>query len=381
MINKFFKDRSSIPLRLMIVLILATATAALVLTALSVDKNSKSTLRAYDSMAFNASQSAITYGENMLYTDPYYTGTTETPLSESAEYRLTITVAVTKVDEPNGVSYVSSTAKVYKNDGSNRLLAERIDGKTVTITSHQNALNLKPILWLDAQDTSTITGLNAEQFAWADKSGTRADARVSQGTAPNLVLNGFNGKPSLRFSNGTKLFSNVAHIITSDATVIVVMKPSADSGEGATFIKIGSSAEPANSAYPALNALARLGNTASIRSRLGSSDTISVRNTVNGVPAVFGLTYANEEPVQLHYNGIRHTGDRTEMDIIGDRIEIGGDNGSPDLVSADIAEIIVYDYRLSCHQLAALENSLRTKWAISTTPWLDTCPAVSFPSL
>lgn len=64
---------------------------------------------------------------------------------------------------------------------------------------------------------------------------------------------------------------------------------------------------------------------------------------------------------------------------IGGRPALAGQTASYSDVTA--YEIIVYDRRLSCHEVAALENYLRIKWGLQDSAWNGSCPAQQIPLL
>ena len=63
-------------------------------------------------------------------------------------------------------------------------------------------LSLNPILWLDAQDASTVTIVGGMVDAWLDKSGNGNDFGVqSVGFRPSYDTSvGINGLPAIRFT-------------------------------------------------------------------------------------------------------------------------------------------------------------------------------------
>lgn len=72
-------------------------------------------------------------------------------------------------------------------------------------------------LWLDANDSSTITLNGSTVSQWLDKSGNSIN--VSQDIAsaqPTYSASGFNGKPTLSFDGGDNLVSTLNHGLTGD---------------------------------------------------------------------------------------------------------------------------------------------------------------------
>jgi hypothetical protein len=78
-------------------------------------------------------------------------------------------------------------------------------------------------LWLDAEDTSTITLNGATVSQWADKSGNGRNAvQATAANQPTYNATGLNSKPSLSFDGNDSLSGLWAAATASQATVAVV---------------------------------------------------------------------------------------------------------------------------------------------------------------
>jgi hypothetical protein len=245
---------------------------------------------------------------------------------------------------------------------------------------------------LDITYTSTNTALAANGASvaqWNDKSGNGNHAIATHGTPPTRQDNALNSKSVVRFGGGGDMLSSLLNAISGhNVTVIAVTKPNTSSASNARFISLMNTTDTNDTTANSIAALTRSSNTSTVLSRYNTdSNTVNVSNVVNGTPGILSLTYAQGENATLRYNGAYATGDSTALNYNANQIWIAGNRsgsgvgGGVNYFNGDMAEIVVYNYRLTCHQIASIEDGLRTKWGISASPWADSCPAENIPTL
>jgi len=100
-----------------------------------------------------------------------------------------------------------------------------IPGTSGLVQAAFSPLDLSPVLWLDASDTSTITEVGGAVSQWDDKSGNGND--VAQGTAAAQPTSGtrtINSLNVLDFDGNDGLRTSAADIITQPNTVFMVLE-------------------------------------------------------------------------------------------------------------------------------------------------------------
>lgn len=209
-------------------------------------------------------------------------------------------------------------------------------------------LDLSPVLWLDASDTSTITESGGSVSQWDDKSGNgynvvQATAAL-QPTTGTRTLNGLNvidfipndvmSAASFSLSQPFTLFS----VATLDA-----------SGATPQFLVNGSA-----TAFQAINQNARIyaGTNLSGSATLGLSTGLLLRYTANSTSSSIYVDGV------LDVNGNAGSNGMTGLDI-------GNQAATGRQWDGTIAEIIVVDGTLTADQIAATEQYLAAKWNVT----------------
>jgi len=211
-------------------------------------------------------------------------------------------------------------------------------------------LELSPVLWLDASDTSTITESGGAVSTWADKSGNGND--VTQATEANKPTTGTRTLNSLNvidFDGTNDLLSMAGFTTTSPYTVIAVFD--SDVTLGTQYLVASDGTDVAG----------YLGNDAIFLLNNGS--------TISGASVgTFGeelvLWESDGSGSQIRRNGSVY-GSGTVGTLGMSEINIGNRDDAARAFNGGIAEVIVVDGTLTAGQIAATETYLANKWGIT----------------
>jgi len=212
-------------------------------------------------------------------------------------------------------------------------------------------LDLSPVLWLDASDTSTITESGGAVSQWDDKSGNGNDVTnavaASQPTSGTRTLNGLN---VLDF-DGSDVLRKASFTTTSPYTFITVTD--VDASSGARYI-VSSNVAEVILYLNASNQIALYNNTVALP---GSATTFAqelIIGTFNGSSSFIrrnGASYA--------------TGTTGTLGMTTLSIGARSDSAANGPFNGGIAEIIVVDGTLTAGEIAATESYLAQKWGIT----------------
>ena len=210
-------------------------------------------------------------------------------------------------------------------------------------------LDLSPVLWLDASDTSTITESGGAVSQWDDKSGNGND--VVQATAALQPTTGTKTLNSLNVIDFQDDGMNVtfSSSISQPNTIIIVLELDNTLFNGSFFD--GSTAAARNlggtltTTYRMLSDTTITGGTADTDPHIlrflfdGASSTLHVDGTGvisgnAGAEGIAGFTVGNNYPVSGDFQGI-------------------------------IAEVIIVDGTLTAGEIADTESYLANKWGIT----------------
>ena len=221
-----------------------------------------------------------------------------------------------------------------------------IPGTSGLVQAAFSPLDLSPILWLDAADTSTITESGGAVSQWDDKSGNGND--LVQATAANQPTTGtttINGLNVISLDGNDRMES--PSVSLTGATMIAVVEHTTES-----FILLASNGSPIGFAGAGAS---------------GSADTILVSSmgtmTLHFNASLFSGTTRN----QL-YNELAGSTKIVRLQLTGSFS--GGlipfsyvtDAYSP---VGNIAEVIVVDGTLTAGEISDCESYLADKWGIT----------------
>ncbi len=209
------------------------------------------------------------------------------------------------------------------------------------------------IVWLDASDASTITKASDLVSQWNDKSGEAN--HIAQGTGTNQPLwvdSVQNGLPIIRF-DGTDNFMDRATFTGGEeaqpTTIFIVCKFPTSSG--ARFIIDGGTTSKRHALYETTV----YGMTTSVLN--GTGGTLDTTNILlytaifDGASSVFYKDQVSQFTPSLGTEALNGT-------------TLGKDFGGSAYSNIDVAEILIYNARVSAGDITLVEDYLIAKWAV-----------------
>jgi hypothetical protein len=282
------------------------------------------------------------------------------------------------------------------------LAIQRVSGSgSRHLLKNGNVLNV-------SYSTTTVSQANNGDFVgeWDDLSGNGNNAISTHGTAPTRQDNQINSKTIVRFGNGDML-SSLSSALSSkrEMTILAVVKPNFGTSASSGRVISGMTSSAANDSGSGNSITPLLRNASgsgfsSIYS--GSSSTYrtdyTCGATCNNTPYIFGSAFTLDGVTNTITSSLRGNGaevaNRTGLNPSGspytygiNQVYFGGNRSGAvpgsgvNYFNGDYAELVVYDYALTCHDIESLEDYLRSKWAISATQYTDTCPPDTIPTL
>ena len=213
-------------------------------------------------------------------------------------------------------------------------------------------------LWLDANDSSTITLNGSTVSQWDDKSGN--DYHVSQGTAsnqPTLTSSVLNSKNVLRFDGGDYLTNASATPVggSTNRTIFVVFNYTGSDIRYAFML--GPSAGSAGDNFGITQEIAvrvQFGN------RIWSSSVGSSHSIVSIV-----LDGTSTTDISAWQNGTSLGVSSTLSNTVNTQSSFGVGGQGASMLIGDVAEVLVYSSALSTSDRESVESYLSNKWGIT----------------
>lgn len=235
------------------------------------------------------------------------------------------------------------------------------------------------VLWLDANDTSTMS-LNGSNLcaSWANKGSVPLGAAATQGTdarKPTYVANVQNGKGVLRFAGGQILdLGNNNYLPTNSAWTMFMTVGNRNFGTGTKYQLLFSNVIATNTGSPIC-----MSNDTSYRYlALGQNGTQVTQRTTTVIGAEyynFSWQYGGSNPTTAGSYTLTLKGAANSLTSSGalagftsNNSSVGGEASqinSTFCFNGDICEIIIYNYALSAGQITSVNNYLKNKWGLS----------------
>lgn len=256
-----------------------------------------------------------------------------------------------------------------------------------------------------SSSTGTLHAQNNESLSqWDDKSVNGNHAIFTHGLAPVRVDNQIDGKTIVRFNDGNML-SSLTQALNSkrEMTVLGVLKPNFSGSDSNARIVSGMNSTASNDTGGTNSIIPLLRNSSSSGfSNVYASYTSPYRNNYTCgsqcedqeviVSSTFNSQNATQTNSTIKLNGAigatkpdmqpssPYTYNINQIYFGGNRSGNGSGSGV-NYFNGDFAEIIVYDYALTCRETESLEEYLRSKWNIYPTTVETVCPADTIPTL
>jgi hypothetical protein len=233
-------------------------------------------------------------------------------------------------------------------------------------------------LWLDAADSSTITGTTSVT-AWRDKStnGYVANSFVNSVPNPSLVPNIRNGNGVIQYTAGNG--SSIANFVLAQTMSIFKVYYPINQSIGSPFIEQGPNVNNESGFFfhsqNDNNFYIRAGSIG-----LANFGTTTVSNTWQMIEGI-NPDPANGNTVAFYVNGTTRASGGTQSDTttITKTLYINGRGGANNLsYNTYLAELIIYNIGLTSSQRQQVEGYLAHKWGMSAS-LPSTHPYSKFP--
>lgn len=215
-------------------------------------------------------------------------------------------------------------------------------------------------LWLDANDSTTITLSGSNVTNWNDKSGNGNDFTSSS----TVTIGDIGGKDAISFPtfNGNLLtsLSVLSDVITASAyTIFCVFETSnIDAGPGGLFSDTGGFLvlEVGDAASPDANIL-------NVDGGLDTASVATGANTSTGVVVVAQHTGGNIR-IALGSDTWAQTTASGDTSTLSNKLQVGRGQGGTPWFHGRIGEIIIYDKASSDSEISSNITYLTNKWSL-----------------
>jgi hypothetical protein len=230
--------------------------------------------------------------------------------------------------------------------------------------------NITTALWLDADDSATVTVVSGDVSQWDDKSGNGRNAtQVTAGKRPFLNSSGVNGKNSILFDNVSAGEALITTYDQSQSNNYMICFAGNQASTGATRMV-------ASSSKNALISISRSGNCVFVGGNVRDIGWASINTTNIGI-----LLAPSSGNFQFYGNGTDITDANKAVESFG-TINFGahgGLNGS-EPANGNICEVVVV-LESSTSTREKIEGYLAHKWGLTANlpgghPYKTTAPTV-----
>jgi hypothetical protein len=304
--------------------------------------NPTSALTIADSRNFNHTDGKIQ--EVIIY--PYAISTTEFQQVESylaQKWGLTSSLPV---------GHPGLTTTVYRTDYNKNSVIVRNVTKPIPYYTQFSPRQISGLgLWLDAADSSTVTG-TSPITAWNDKSGAGRTVTITSGPTYGTTSRG--GNRTMSFNNNTITTSIASAVGTGDFTLVAVWYQSAAGTN--TVLSLGTVASSSQS-------LGFSGNKYNFY-QFGDVNESAYSTATPSWVVQIGTRIGSVKKVYINGN-LGTTPSSTSYDVSVTTVTIGkGDNFA---ISGEIGEILIYTGTMSDTNRQLLESYLAQKWGLTAS--------------
>lgn len=211
-------------------------------------------------------------------------------------------------------------------------------------------------IWLDANDSSTITSASNIVSEWRDKSGSSNNLTpVSTGPTTNSITQ--NGKNALSFSNSRMAFSSPYIDLGLSSTFYIVTSPSSVTQRYLAYFFYGSSEGDQLAIITKYNNISyELYTSAGPRFTIGSASASGVN--------ILAFTRSGNSLAGRLNGQASGTGTTTSKQNLSLKSRNIGGSNLGDATTCTICEILAYNKVLSSEELSLIDSYLNSKWAI-----------------
>lgn len=234
-------------------------------------------------------------------------------------------------------------------------------------------------LWLDADDSSTITTVSGGVSEWRDKSGSgRVFSQTTANNRPTVATSVFGSKPAIRFDGSNDLLQSTADAgsLVFPATIFMVVDKPVSTSDGGLFthIKSGVNSYDSGDAW----VLSTNTNSAAIRALGGISTTlfpgVGSVGTLLGKFLVSMRLATNSGALKNRTAGLSNTDSSISfsstpsnngcaLGVLSASSGVG--NFNIHFLAGDIAEVVIYSRAISSSEESRVENYLAKKYGLT----------------
>ena len=259
---------------------------------------------------------------------------------------------------PNATWMASYSSDVQARITAYQWSKTQADTYVASHTGAPSILETGLTLWLKADAGVTHDGSN-NVSSWADQTGTYTLAQT--GTAePTYVSGDINGKPAIRM-NGSQFLASTGTLsgINADCTILTVASTSSPSAQQySIYVGSGSGSGYANRAMG-------YSSSQEFYDTSGSSTVIGQAPSPNTFVTEAATIDSSLTNVTFYQNG-NQTGNGTLSGLLNvtGGITLGASPAPDNYWQGDIAEVIVYDHKLSASELQQADGYLADRYGL-----------------
>lgn len=228
---------------------------------------------------------------------------------------------------------------------------------TIAAFTPTDMTNLK--LWLDADDSSTITESGGSVSLWEDKSGdSRNASRSVSARQPKTGVRTIGGKNVITFDgtdDNMELLNPLSNVTAW--TSFIILNTSASNASSAILGYSGGSTNHGTLKTEQWNNTGKLGYT-----RRNVADYASSINTPSG-DAMFTTYTTSSSNLVFSSGGSSDTvnvgATRMDLELLGATTPAGSDP-----YVGDIGEVLFYERQLTAEEISTVESYLAAKWGL-----------------
>jgi hypothetical protein len=269
-------------------------------------------------------------------------------------------VSFSDVSTSNGLPIPAGESRKFRLSYLDEMWAVASGAGTVAVVSVAHGkgglpfspLDLSPVLWLDASDTSTISETAGAVDTWSDKSGNGND--VTEATAdkqPTTGANTLNGSNVIDFSSSS--LGNASFAVSQPFTVFFVAEPDGNHG-GFLFDEINLGTRVTMSHYWGANTV-----------RIDAGTAVDSGVVLSAATATLFRATFNSTSSSIFVDGSSVASGDAGTNDLDSGIRMGSGWNKNDGYTGAIAEIIFVNGTLTASQIADTETYLAAKWGIT----------------
>lgn len=218
-------------------------------------------------------------------------------------------------------------------------------------------------LWLDANDSSTITKSGSNISTWRDKSSGGFNATNGASTGPTTVTSG--NRTYLSFNGTTNFLQTTLTISGNTHSILIVYKPSANNASSNSLLRAQASKYIVFPYYTGGLKNSYISNFETLpgttidaaNSPLDPSASTSVHNVV-------AITIASGSQAIFNNGTSRATATAALDSGLSQAFYIGAFNGVSQYYTGELAEVIIYTRTITSAERIQLEGYLAWKWGL-----------------